>query len=316
MKTLLLTAMVISNLFTIAPTFAALGNSSGGGGDELEERVNLIREDIAKWILDNGSNGLILPETMTLKEYNEAMSEILVNKKVVISFVENDNSSDDELRVMVDGVSKTCRGFISKKDFKPHILCNITRFNNTTESGQYRLIHHEYAGLVGVENNEGAASDYAISSQITNFLETTSVLKLAVKSAPVNSFMLNRLDNCSKIYLNYDPNNKVEKESALKIQHIILSKKLFPTEVELIKEMIYPHLTNSDIGLNTNATILNIQVNSDVNGDPISIELYRTNERGQVIYSGSTMKYTYFKTKNLVNLGINALELSCGRFGF
>lgn len=314
MKTLLLTAMVISNLLIIAPAFA--GNSSGGGGDELEERVNNIRADISKWIEDGGANGLLLPDGMFLKEYNEAMLEILVNKNVIVSFVADDNSEDEELRVLVNGTPKTCRGFISKKDSKKHILCNITRFNNTTESGQYRLIHHEYAGLVGVENNEGAASDYAISSQITKYLETTSVLKLAVKSLPVNSLTLNRLNNCSKIYLNYDPNNKVEKEAALKIQNMILSKKLFPAEVELIKESIYPHLTNSDLGLSPNSTILNIQVNRDVNGDPIGIQLYRTNERGQVVYSGSTIKYTYFKAKNLVNLGINALELSCGSFGF
>lgn len=180
MKTLLLTATVISNLLTIAPAFAVLGNSSGGGGDEREERVNSIRADIVKWINDGGSNGLILPTTMTLKEYNESMLEILANKKVIVSFVENDNSQDEELRVVVDGIPKTCRGFISKKDSKKHILCNIPRFDNTSESGQYRLIHHEYAGLAGAESNENAASDYSISSQITNYLTLQKVLKLAV----------------------------------------------------------------------------------------------------------------------------------------
>jgi len=43
------------------------------------------------------------------------------------------------------------------------------------------LIHHEYAGLAGIEKNDGAASDYEISDQLTDFLEKTSVLRLAVK---------------------------------------------------------------------------------------------------------------------------------------
>jgi hypothetical protein len=180
MKTLLLTAIVISNLLTIAPAFAALGNSSGGGGDEREERVNSIRADIYKWIENGGSNGLKLPNGMFLKEYNEAMLDILTNKKVIVSFVADDNSQDEELRVLVNGTPKTCRGFISKKDSQKHILCNIPRFDNTSESGQYRLIHHEYAGLARVEQNEGAASDYYISSQITNYLTEQKVLRLAV----------------------------------------------------------------------------------------------------------------------------------------
>ena len=74
----------------------------------------------------------------------------------------------------------------SSIDSKAHILCNILRFKSTSESEQYKLIHHEYAGLAGVENNEGAASDYSLSTQITEYLTLQTVLKLGLKKASPN----------------------------------------------------------------------------------------------------------------------------------
>lgn len=223
MKTLLLTAIVISNLLTITPAFAVLGNSSGGGGDEVEERVNSIREDILQWIEDGGSNGLRLPVDITLAEYNENMPNFLENKKVLISAVIDDSSPDEELRVVVNGVPKTCRGFISKKDSRPHILCNISRFNSTSESGQYRLIHHEYAGLARVEKNEGAASDYVISSQITDYLTEQKVLRLAVN--PVQ-------DSCSFSNKNLnDETRRIVKDKGYNIVNSDSGKNLLTVKI-------------------------------------------------------------------------------------
>jgi hypothetical protein len=185
MKTnlLLLTMLFLTSLNLASAK--AVGTEGGGGGDELEDRVNTIRFDIYKWIENGGSEALILPEDMTLEQYNQDMQEILARRRVLVSFVENDLSDDEELRVIVNGIPKTCRGFISKKDLKEHIVCNVTRFRGTSESGQYRLIHHEYAGLAMIEKNEGALSDYSISSQITDYLVPQSVLRLAVKSKAV-----------------------------------------------------------------------------------------------------------------------------------
>ncbi len=76
---------------------------------------------------------------------------------------------------------KTCRGFYSKKNGAPHIICNIARFEDTSDADQYRLIHHEFAGLVSVEKNVGAASDYEISNQITDQLEEYRSVRLPVK---------------------------------------------------------------------------------------------------------------------------------------
>lgn len=174
------------------------GSMVGGGGDASEARVDEIRTDILKWINKGGAKALRLPNDLTYAEYESKMTEILQPKKVIINFVEKDDEVNDELKVTVNGMPKTCRGFISNVDFKPHILCNISRFATTTESEQYKLIHHEFSGLVFVENNDGAASDYQVSSQITSFLTRQVVLKLAVKKINQD------LDESSDLALTYE----------------------------------------------------------------------------------------------------------------
>jgi hypothetical protein len=175
--------LLSAQLFTLSSvSFAKSGGViGGGGGDATELRVNEIRSDILEWLNTEGPKGLIFPPALSYGEYVSKMKDILQPKKVIIGFVEKDDSTNDELQVSVNGTPKTCRGFFSRKDQAPHILCNIERFKNTSESEQYKLIHHEYAGLVKVENNEGPASDYALSSQITDFLVKQTVLKLAIK---------------------------------------------------------------------------------------------------------------------------------------
>jgi hypothetical protein len=164
----------------------AEGGNSGGGGDASEARVNEIRSDILSWIGKGGAQNLILPTGMSYGQYEDGMKDILAPKKVVIGFIEKDDVKDSELQVSVGGVPKTCRGFISKKDLAPHILCNISRFKATSDSDQYRLIHHEYAGLARIEKNENAASDYEISNQLTDYLTFQKVLRLAVKTPDVS----------------------------------------------------------------------------------------------------------------------------------
>jgi len=146
--------------------------------------VNEIRADILKWVSEGGAQGLRFPVGVTQAIYLSSMPQVLAPHAVVIGFVTNHQESDttdSDLKVSVNGQPKTCRGFVSVKDQRPHILCNLERFVSTADSQQYRLIHHEYAGLAGVERNEGASSDYVISSQITDFLVPETVLRLSVK---------------------------------------------------------------------------------------------------------------------------------------
>ncbi len=171
-------------------TSFALDTKGGGGGDASEMRVNEIRTDLLKWINDGGSKYLKLPAGIPLEEYNSKMKQLLQPKFTRVAFVQNAVSKKEELTVDIDGSPKTCRGFFSKKDKKPTILCVISRFQNTGEADQYRLIHHEYAGLAMLERNDGIESDYEISKQITSFLQEKSILRLTVKkiykTEPVN----------------------------------------------------------------------------------------------------------------------------------
>jgi hypothetical protein len=173
----LLSLVMATSLIVSLPLWA--GTESGGGGDASEERVNEIRSDLLTWVKNGGAKGLVLPSDISYEEYYSEMANILTPQKVVISFAANE--------VSVNGVAKTCRGYFSKSDSRQHIECNIARFQNTSETDQYKLIHHEFAGLANIEKNDGAASDYQLSSQITDFLSRQTVLKLAVKKNGINS---------------------------------------------------------------------------------------------------------------------------------
>lgn len=178
------------NAATLSPQ-AWAGGESGGGGDAVTEmRIDEIRADILKWIDEGGGYELKLPADISIEVYRAAMSRFLERHAVVIGAVttaEENATSDPELKVIVADQPKTCRGFVSVKDQRPHILCNVERFTATPESKQYSLIHHEYAGLARLEQNLGASSDYSISNQITDYLVSETVLRLAVKKTQMPS---------------------------------------------------------------------------------------------------------------------------------
>ena len=128
-------------------------------------RIQAISADIQSWILQGGPKELKLPENLCADRYSRSMlGEI---KRATVSC-----TSD---RLFIGSAEKTCINRDSE------IVCNIDRFmNRTSESDQYVLVHHEYAGLAGIEANPGAVSDYTISSQLTAFLEDVVVKRLAM----------------------------------------------------------------------------------------------------------------------------------------
>jgi hypothetical protein len=180
MKNLILLSLALA----VGQPLMSFAGQEGGGGDPTEIRVDEIRSDLLAWIKKGGANGLEL-RSLSVAEYESRMSEILQPKQVQVTFVENDASADEELRVIVDGKPKTCRGFISVKDHRRHIVCNIPRFKSISDAEEYKLIHHEFAGLAGVEHNDGATSDYEISKQITDFLTEKKELKLGLKKKQI-----------------------------------------------------------------------------------------------------------------------------------
>ncbi len=155
---------------------AHAGREGGNGGDICERRIKEIRDDISSWLSKGGANGLALPPQTTPASYVVAMQNAISDTEV--------SCVSETLRI---GESeKTCINSVSNKGVR-RIFCNIDRFQKTADSDQYVLVHHEYAGRAGLEINEGESSQYAISNQITGFLEDQIVKRLAIKPGSMSS---------------------------------------------------------------------------------------------------------------------------------
>lgn len=159
---------------TLISFSAQASNGGRGGGDLCEDQIGLIRADLKNWINAGGSEGLSLTG-VTAGEYSKVMVEKIDSTKVRCV-----SEGDNFYPVQIDGTPKVCRF-----DFDEHeswITCDANKFMSDTASDQYVLIHHEYAGLAGLENPNGDQSKYFISNQISSFLTSTIAKKLYVKS--------------------------------------------------------------------------------------------------------------------------------------
>lgn len=181
LKCLALTCLVSLQLLTSQTAMAKQtrrgngGAIAGGGGDYREIKVNDIRHDILQWINNGGAANLNLPSDLSYGEYVSRMKEILTPLRVVISF------SDEVIKVK--GEEKTCQGYVDHKSDREHMKCNRQLFDSTPPNELYRVIHHEYAGLILVEKNRGAASDYFISSQVSEYVDKVEIYRLGMKKA-------------------------------------------------------------------------------------------------------------------------------------
>ena len=168
MKTLILLLLSFS-IFSFHKAYA--NKEVGNGGDICEDRVKTIREDLDAWIIQGGSADLKLPASISLSSYNSEMLKGISQAQV----------SCTAGAILVGNVEKTCKNYVDPKGI-PRIVCNEKLFMETSESDQYVLVHHEYAGLAGFEVNDGENSQYNISNQISEYLVEAVIKKLAIKS--------------------------------------------------------------------------------------------------------------------------------------
>lgn len=198
-----------------------------GGGDLCENRINEIAIDIAAWIKAGGSSSLSFTEGVSLEQYNMNMLRAIESAKVHCV-----KQGDADYPINVGNAPKVCRFDQSPDEMQ--IKCDYEVFMNknlTSDSDQYLLIHHEYAGLAGVEVPEGEISTYKLSNQITEYLEEVLVKKLAVKPSKDNKpdsnqlctidFMKSSIEQGIKDYIEYSfesiygdhPRFPIDKES-------------------------------------------------------------------------------------------------------
>ena len=177
--------LIGSVLFLSALNVHAQGGATGvgGGGDFCDGRIDEIRRDLQTWIQNGGSSGLDLRAAqLTVDTYNSKMLAILSDHAVVLACLKPTEANP--VPVQVGGVPKTCRGYVSLHDQRPHIDCDLSRFYRNprfSDSEQYALIHHEFAGLQSIEKNVGGSSDYSISNQLVEYLVAETVFKLGIK---------------------------------------------------------------------------------------------------------------------------------------
>lgn len=140
------------------------GGVSIGGGDLCEDRIKVIRADLLDWIRQGGPDALNLPAGISVKQYSDKMTGAIQKTKIRCV-----GPHDLGYPVEVDGTPKTCR--FDKRASETRITCDFQKFRSLSESDRYVLIHHEYAGLSGIEQPNGDDSTYEVSNQISDFLE-------------------------------------------------------------------------------------------------------------------------------------------------
>jgi hypothetical protein len=153
-------------------TLSYAGKESSGGGDMCEDRIKIVRDDIASWIQKGGPQGLKLPSDLTQAQYSSAMLDAISQAKV---------SCTGDV-IMIGSAEKTCKNYFDHGI--PRVLCNAKKLLSTDESLQYNLVHHEYAGLARIEVADGEDSDYSVSNQISGFLVDEVVKKLVIAPGP------------------------------------------------------------------------------------------------------------------------------------
>ncbi|WP_413585026.1 ankyrin repeat domain-containing protein [Bdellovibrio sp. HCB274] len=173
-------ALLICFASPLANAQSLLGNDRGNGGDPCELSFISIRNDIRQWIIRGGSAVLQFPANLSLNQYNTSMVQQI--DSAVISCTEE--------KLTIGSSEKTCVNYRDKQG-RPMITCNLRRFTEAGEAAQYVLVHHEYAGLAGMEVNNGEASDYRISSQIS-----VSVIK---PPTPIQCLMDSSLPDSQKL---------------------------------------------------------------------------------------------------------------------
>jgi hypothetical protein len=157
-------------------------NGAGNGGDICESSINTIRDDIKLWIKSNGHQNLSYPEDIKTSNYKTNMLKAIEVSKIACT----------NKALKYNGAEKTCVNFKTNSNAK-WIVCNSDRLKQLSTDDKYKIIHHEYAGVAGIEVNKDEESDYTLSNQISAYLEEQVVKRLAVKQ-PFDLSQLKRVE--------------------------------------------------------------------------------------------------------------------------
>lgn len=150
----------------------ALSGDKGNGGDTCENKIDIIASDIERWIHEKGYISLQLNEGITHAEYMDKMLDAIKMSRVTCI---------DKV-ITVENKEKMCVNFVDSSN-TALIVCNREKILSNDVNENYKLVHHELAGVASLESGStDGVSNYDISNQITAYLERELVTRLAVKS--------------------------------------------------------------------------------------------------------------------------------------
>lgn len=187
MKNLLLIGTFLFNLNAFAKP-SMIDSDKGNGGDICENQMRNISNDIESWLLRDEFKGIKLDNRISEAAFKGRMLEAV--QRSLLSCTAD--------KIFIGKAEKTCKNFKDKnRDIR--IVCNFNRFMKTTQNDQYRLMHHEFAGVAGLETNDGKEeSNYRISDQVTGFLRKEEVLRLGIKKA-TGSSLAEKIGACGNV---------------------------------------------------------------------------------------------------------------------
>lgn len=179
---------ILFGLLLVGSSINVFAGGKGNGGDICENRIIEIRNDVKQWINKGAGEKLNFPDGLTPEVYSFKMLD--ATESTTISCVSD--------KLFIGNAEKTCVNSYNDSTGESLMECNIDRFiKSTNESNQYKLIHHEYAGVAGLEVNNGTdESDYILSNQISGYLEEKLIKQLVVKDLYNNK----TVNNCT-IYI-------------------------------------------------------------------------------------------------------------------
>lgn len=155
LKTMSLSFVVLFCALELHAQSGPGGFDHGNGGDMCENRIKSVRDELSQWLTNGGAAGLRFPAGVFHENYRRAMLTAMSTAKV----------SCGNVSLFVGRAEKTCKNFVDRSGAL-RIQCNADRFMANSRANQFILVHHEYAGLAGLEVNNGENSNYEISNQI------------------------------------------------------------------------------------------------------------------------------------------------------
>lgn len=216
-KLITLTTLIISqSLFA--------GNEKGNGGDTCEIKLQSQNEKIKSMLINNEIKNLKMPKGLSFLEYKKRMIEEA--NKVIFSC--------SKKTIKLGSTEKTCLNYKDNQN-QSRIECNLDRFLSITKSEQFKLVHHELAGLANLESNLGdERSNYFITNQLP--------LNWAINySFMANNSIKNDDGSCSPSSLHL-----LQTEDVLIIQDVINGTFVFKLSADEVKK--FENLGSRKIG--------------------------------------------------------------------